>query len=137
MKTESSLKSFSDLFESLRDPTQFHVASFSAGEVSVVKNMLQWPVDHTLAVLDCFRILMVHAGANSALGNDEHVQNCIINLIQTHRAKDTAKILILKAVSNWIAKRTRAPSERSDTHSTSHTNNDDLSVLLLFFPFAQ
>jgi hypothetical protein len=106
------MRSFADLFESLRDPTQFHVASFSAGEILVVKHLLEWPIEHSLAVLDCMRILMIHAGANAALGTDPAVQSRILTLVQSN-PKDTAKVLGIKIISNWVAKRTRTPSERS------------------------
>jgi len=79
-----------------------------------VKHLLQWPAEHSLAVLDCVRVLMVHAGANAALGGDEEVHADILALVAANQ-KDTAKVLALKIYSNWIAKRTRAPTERSVT----------------------
>jgi hypothetical protein len=114
---EADVKAMADLFTSLRDPTQFHVAAFSPGEVVVVKHMLQWPAEHGLAVLDCLRVLMVHAGANAALGNDELVHARLFALVSEGK-KDTYKILALKILSNFVAKRARAPSERAESHPT-------------------
>lgn len=135
--TGESLKSLNALFESIRDPTQFHVAPFTAGEVAAVKHLMQWPTEHILPVLDCVRVLMVHAGANQALGADEQMHTLMFQHVNEGK-KDTHKILAIKIVSNWVAKRTRSPSERS--HITFHPNaathmHNGLGIAALPLPF--
>ena len=117
--TGEHLKTLNLLFESIRDTTQYHVASFTAAEVAVVRHLLQWPTEFSLPILDCLRVLMVHAGANAALGGDEQVHTLMFKHVKDG-AKDTHKILALKIVSNWVAKRTRSPSERSHSCNTSN-----------------
>lgn len=111
--TGEQLKALNMLFDSIRDPTQYHVAPFTPAEVAVVQHLMQWPVEHILPILDCLRVLMVHAGANAALGGDEQVHNRMFDAVKAG-GKDTHKVLALKIVSNWVAKRTRSPSERYD-----------------------
>lgn len=114
--TGEQLKALNLLFDSIRDPTQYHVAPFTPGEVAIVHHLLQWPVEHSLPILDCLRVLMVHAGANAALGGDETMHNRMFDAVKAG-GKDTHKVLALKIVSNWVAKRTRSPSERYDQPS--------------------
>jgi len=110
---EADLRALQALFNSLRDTTQFHVAEFSDAEVSVVKHLLHWPADHSLAVLDCLRVLMVHSGANARLGSDAAVHERVFALVKEGK-KDTHQLLALKFLSNWVAKRAREPCERAE-----------------------
>jgi hypothetical protein len=126
----TDLKTLNVLFESIRDTTQYHVAPFTAAEVAVVHHLLQWPTEFILPILDCLRVLMVHAGANAALGGDAQVHTLMFKHVKDG-AKDTHKILALKIVSNWVAKRTRSPSERSD-FSAKASKNESTPVCSLF-----
>jgi hypothetical protein len=108
--TGDDLKSLRALFDNVRDTTSYHSASFTAGEVAVIKRMLQWPTEHILPVLDCVRVLMMHAAANAALGSDEVIHTRIFQHVRDGKA--THQILLLKTVSNWVAKRQRTVYER-------------------------
>jgi len=142
------LKHLNALFDSLRDPTQYHVAPFSSGEVSIVRQLLQWPTEHILPILDCVRLLMVHAGANEALGGDPQLMQQMFNHVKTGNkpGKDTHKILLIKAICNWLAKRQRTDGERAapatipqpvfngvmmaltELRDTTSTENENLAV---------
>ena len=117
--TGDELKTFRVFLENLKDTMSYHSAGFTVAEIAVVKKMLQWPTEHILAVMDAMRVLMLHLAANAALGGDEQVHTYLLNHVKASRAtgKDTHQILMLKIVSNWIAKRQRSQGERSESSS--------------------
>lgn len=108
------MKHLNQLFVSLKDVPSYHSAEFSAGELRVLKRLLEWPTEHSLAVLDATRVLMMHAAANAAIGEDAAVQEALLTHVREGKksGKDTYQILMLKIVGNWIAKRQRHASER-------------------------
>lgn len=108
------LKSLRALLDSIRDVTQYHAAPFTAAELGVLRKMLQWPSEHVLAIMDAVRVLMMHAAANEALGNDALVLQQLFKQTKEGKAKgkDTYQILMLKIVSNWVSKRQRSVGER-------------------------
>lgn len=113
LQTAADLQGMEQLFQTLADQTTFHVANFSAAEATSLKKLLLWPSDKVLPVLDCLRVLMVHANANKTLGSDSEIQSHIFQ----HLSTDVHKILVLKLLSNWIAKRARSAAERNSPPS--------------------
>lgn len=130
--TGDELKTFRVLLENLKDTMAYHSAGFSAGEIAIVKKMVQWPTEHVLAVMDAMRVLMLHLAANAALGGDAQVHTHLLAHVQASRAtgKETHQILMLKIVSNWLAKRQRSQGERSDPPTVPKDVVDYLSAVL-------
>lgn len=114
LTNEQDSKSLTLLFLTLRDITQYHSAPFTAGEVTVVKKLLQWPTEVILPVMDACRLLMMHSAANAILGEDSQVHNSLLQHVAAGKSlKPSYEIMMFKIVSNWVAKRQRTPSERS------------------------
>ena len=113
------LKNFRALFDTIRDVTSYHSSPFSASELTVFRKFLHWPTEHILPIMDAFRVLMMHHQANQSMGGDEQLHQLLFDHVKAGKAagKDTHQILMLKIVANWIAKRQRASSERSEPAS--------------------
>jgi len=93
----------------LSDQSNYHVAVFSDDEAQLMIKMLSWPLEYVPPVLDAYRLLMVHAGAVDKLGSNPRVRAALFQ-----HAKDPISLyLVLRALANWVAKRSKASSERN------------------------
>jgi hypothetical protein len=111
---DTDMPSFERLMVNLTDATNYHAAPFSDGETKVVLKLLQWPTDKILPVLDCVRVLMCHNAAVSTLATNTTVQRAIF---AHSTAGPTHTSLVLKILTNWVAKRRRDPCERNSPPS--------------------
>jgi hypothetical protein len=107
----TELKTFERLCVNIGDSANYHAAPFSEDERKLVVKLLQWPTDKIFPILDAVRQLMCHSAGIKALGSDQKVQE---RLFEHAKGGATQLNLVLKILSNWVAKRDRASSERDN-----------------------
>jgi len=111
---EEQIKTLGTLVKTLADTLQYQGGPFSKKEGELVRHMIAtWPPKACAPVLDAIRALMVHSNANVFITNDGIIMNSLLDYAA--QGTKTHKLLVLKAVANWVAKRERSPCERSST----------------------
>jgi len=105
--TSAEEKTLDRLLTTISDQTNFHVAPFSDDEAKLVEKLISWPSDKVIAVLDAFRILMIHEAAI------EKLNGTLRTKVFDHLAVGKNAIPVVRALTNWVAKRRRTASERS------------------------
>jgi WD40 repeat protein len=113
---EEQLPALHKLMATVADTRTFHSSSLSAPEVDVLERMLQWRGAASLPVLDCFRVLMCHQDAVKKVGLEPRFQRLLLERLRDDSSAPRLS-LVLKAVSNLVAKRIRSASERKEQPS--------------------
>lgn len=104
----------SNLVRKLEDKPNYHSAPISKEEEALLQKLLTWPTAALPPVLDGVRILMCLT-SGCRLMNDVNFSYLLLKLAQegTH----VHQSLVLKAFTNWLAKREKNSSERQSVSS--------------------
>jgi len=110
----------------LEDRSTYHVAPFSDAEAKVVHKLLHWPTKYIVPVLDCFRVLMCHINALKKIGNVPDIQAEILKHATSGDVSQYNKnlLLVLRALTNWVAKRTPSSSEKLQSPSIPSSTSE-------------
>lgn len=92
-----------ELVETLGFVGGFHNQSAISDEMRLlVMKMLAWPLEFVVPVLDLARVFFAHSGGVD-LGDDPRVQQLFLQYLESKEKIQT--VLIVRALTNWIAKR--------------------------------
>lgn len=107
-------QSLNGLLVNISNKKAWHSATFSSQDRKAMGNLLRWPADKTLPVLDLFRCAMCHDSANRELIRDSSDWQPLLSLA-TESAKH--QTLVLKSLTNWVSKRKKTAEESQATPS--------------------
>jgi WD40 repeat protein len=113
----AEVKTFQEvLMPNLSNTGAYQVAPFTNVEAKLMCKLLSWPGALALPALDIYRVFMCHSAACLAMSPfaESGAASSVFPLLVNHLADGkNQRTLILKSMSNWIARRKKTPQERS------------------------
>jgi len=93
---------FNDIIETLKDVTFYHSSKFTDQHYNVIEKLLNWPMKYLVPVLDLFRVLLTHHGAERIFAGLDSGVSYITFACQVLRsdANDVLTTMALKFLTN-------------------------------------
>lgn len=109
--SEAEQQTLGGLVKKLEDKVNYASATFTKEEQGLISKLCAFPAAALPPVLDGIRVLMCIPSA-CRLMNDSAFQAFLLK--QSQEGTHVHQTLVLKAVTNWLAKREKSPSERQN-----------------------